>query len=284
MLDADVQTRPLAETPVNRDFAPIAYYFDVAMWSGRFNPQYRSVFHSLAEVSFGLVVGGVGIFLLALTGILVARAGKERLSRSAAGFCVAATGFTLMALELMVLLGFQAVFGYVYSQLALLIAAFMVGIAAGSGWALRAFPGALQSPDGRRQLAMLTWLQSLAAISPLLLYALLAGSAQLQSTLGIFAASHVVFPLLALLSGMLGGYQFPLASRIFFANSADGARGAGTLYAVDLAGACLGAVGLSVYLIPVFGFFKTALVMGVLNLAPAALALLSIFPKRPRPA
>ena len=42
-----------------------------------------------------------------------------------------------MGLEILLLLGFQAIYGYVYHQLAILIAAFMVGMAAGSGWALR---------------------------------------------------------------------------------------------------------------------------------------------------
>src|ERR1039458_8369568 len=30
------QLRPLASTPVNRDFAPVAYYFNVVLWSAQF--------------------------------------------------------------------------------------------------------------------------------------------------------------------------------------------------------------------------------------------------------
>ena len=97
-------------------------------------------------------------------------------------------------------------------------------------------------------------------------------------------AGQIAFPVLALLSGVLGGYQFPIASRVFFSHRAQGARHAGTLYALDLAGACLGAVAISAYLVPVFGFFKTALLIAVVNLAPAALAFLAAFPRRPRPA
>ncbi|MGA9627130.1 MAG: fused MFS/spermidine synthase, partial [Bryobacteraceae bacterium] len=33
MADLDRQIEPRPETPVNRDFAPVAYYFDVALWS-----------------------------------------------------------------------------------------------------------------------------------------------------------------------------------------------------------------------------------------------------------
>jgi len=84
--------------------------------------------------------------------------------------------------------------------------------------------------------------------------------------------SHIGFPALALLCGLLGGKQFPIASKIFFADSRRHGGSPGTLYAVDLAGACLGAILLSAYLVPVFGFLDTAWLMATVNLATAALA------------
>jgi predicted membrane-bound spermidine synthase len=53
------------------------------------------------------------------------------------------------------------------------------------------------------------------------------------------------------------------------------------LYALDLVGACLGAVVLSTFLIPVFGFLRAALFMAVVNLAPAGLASLWAFRRIP---
>jgi predicted membrane-bound spermidine synthase len=44
------------------------------------------------------------------------------------------------------------------------------------------------------------------------------------------------------------------------------------MYAIDLLGGCLGALVLSGYLIPVFGFWKTAGLCAAINLAPALLA------------
>ena len=46
-------------------------------------------------------------------------------------------GFTLLGLEVLLLLGFQALYGYVYQQLAILVALFMVGMAGGAWLALR---------------------------------------------------------------------------------------------------------------------------------------------------
>jgi spermidine synthase len=279
MADLGFELRPLAATPVNRDFTPVAYYFDVALWSKRFNRSYRQVFQSAASVSFRSVIIGVigatGLLLLAIAGALRWLSKEDQRSRPSAGFCVAAAGFTLMGLEMLLLLGFQAIYGYVYHQLAIVIAAFMVGMAAGSWWALRR-PKHTGGPMTLRADTMrLALLQALIAVSPLFLYALFLGFAQVRNAAGIFVVSQFAFPGLGVLAGLLGGYQFPVASRVFSFNSAHGERSAGTLYALDLLGACAGAIILSTYLVPVFGFLNTSLLMVVVNLAPAGLAFLS---------
>lgn len=276
MMDLDSQIQPRADTPVNRDFEPIAYYFDVALWSRRFNSSYRQVFRLVAAVPFRSVAIATALVFLGLAAAFrwVRRKGKRL--QSCAGYCVAATGFTLMGLEILLLLGFQAIYGYVYHQLAILIAAFMVGMAAGSGWALRKSVPASGLPTRRPDTVLLAALQALAAVSPLLLYGLLVWFAQVRNAAGIFIVSQFVIPGLAVLCGLLGGYQFPIASRVFFFNSKQGARSAGTLYALDLLGACAGAVVLSTFLVPAFGFFKTALLIAVVDLPPAGLAYLLV--------
>jgi spermidine synthase len=193
--------------------------------------------------------------------------------RASAGFCVAAMGATLIGLEILLLLAFQAIYGYVYHQLAILIASFMAGMAWGSWRGMR-------RPISHRDIRTLARLQVLAALSPLVLYFAFQALAVIQNRLGLVLASQIVFPVLALCCGFMGGYQFPLASRIFFAGSNREARSPGVLYALDLMGACAGALLFSVYLVPVFGFFKTALLMAIVNLAPAALARLAAWEAR----
>jgi len=200
-------------------------------------------------VDFRGLAGTVGALLL----VLVA---KKRRARTAAACCTAAMGFTLIGLEMLLLLAFQAIYGYVYQQLAVIIAAFMAGMALGSWLALRA--------PARRGIRTLVFLQIGAAIAPLLLCAVFE------------AVTPVLFPVLALLCGMLGGYEFPVASRIF------SGRSTGTLYALDLAGSSVGAVLFSIYLIPVFGFLKTAVLASMVSLAPAVMAMRSVFEPDPR--
>ena len=298
MLDMDTQIRPDPEgapaTPVNRDFAPVAYYFDVALWSSQFNQNYRRLFRAIAEVNFGTLLAAAGMVLALLVmggrlrwgrpspfvaGQCQRETGDKNRSpippRCAAsqftvGFCTAATGFSMIGLEMLLLLGFQAVYGYVYQQLAVLIAAFMAGMALGSWLELRR-----AAHGGMRVLAIT---QVLAAAAPLVLLRLFETIGRANSTLLTLVASQIAFPVLALASGILGGYEFAVASRIFFSGTRardDAPRHPGTLYALDLAGSCLGAVLFSAWFVPVFGFLKTALLSALVSLAAAAMAMLA---------
>jgi predicted membrane-bound spermidine synthase len=93
---------------------------------------------------------------------------------------------------------------------------------------------------------------------------------------------ETLFACMALAAGMLGGLQFTVASRIAVGaetafdvvqseQDITGLR-AGTLYALDLLGACVGAMAISGYLAPVFGFARAAAVMAVVAAGPAVLA------------
>jgi spermidine synthase len=360
MQDLQLQIEPQPATPINRDFTPIAYYFDVVLWSSKFRSTWRDLLESLARLRFGAVVGGValGLFGLALVVGLGERLRVARHRRSAdpadagsaqdgepgdpgsaqhgdpaeagspphchrstVGLSVAAMGFTLLGLEVLLLLGFQALYGYVYQQLSILVAVFMVGMAAGAWlsvsrplWWERPTPARVHGQDARAtageapalravvatrlfpgpsDYVKLALLQLLASLAPLVLYGLFVLLESVRSLAALLTISQMVFPVLALIAGLMGGYQFPLASRIYFAGSEEpripqggtevratssafnSTRNPGMLYALDLVGACLGAVALSAYLLPVYGFLRTAMLMAVVNLPPAGLAALA---------
>lgn len=275
LLDLDSQIRPLPETPINRDFAPIAPYLDIALWSARFDPNGRLLFHSLARMNLAGIALGSALALSVAAGLITRCRLKERRLRASAGFCVSAMGFTLIALEILLLLGFQSLYGFIYHQLSMVIAAFMVGMGLGAWRALRsgdAGAGFLAARSGMRSLALL---QCIAALSPILLVLLFGLLGRIQGRTSLWLVSQLVFPALALACGFLGGFQFPRASRIYLPISERAQVNVGALYALDLAGSALGAVIVSVYLVPVFGFLNTALLVGLANLAPAALAWLS---------
>jgi spermidine synthase len=276
MLDLQLQIEPLPTTPVNRDFAPVAYYFDVALWSTRYHRASTRWIEALASVRFERLLMATLVALASLLPLLwlwpAAAEGKTAArARRAAAFAAAAMGFTGLGLEILLLLGFQALYGYVYHELTILVALFMVGMAAGAWLELRSARGRRALP-ARRELLGLAGLQLLAAVSPLLLYGLLVELGRVGTAGGQRLASQMLFPALALVAGLLGGFQFLLASRVYFAGPRPGRHSPGALYGLDLAGACAGALALSVLLIPVYGFLRTAVLMAAANLAPAVLA------------
>ena len=266
MLQVREQLQPLPSTPVNRDFEPIAYYFDVVLWSTQFKLGYSRWFRAAAQIAFSDVIDAVLILLLFVAVLLAFVPARERRARSAAACCMAATGFTLMALQIFLLLAFQSVYGYVYQQLAILIAMCMAGIAFGSWLGIRRTCSSDSPPY--RAIATTQFLLALSAPVLIFVVSLLSKISGMAST---WLAAQLIFPALAALCGMLGGYQFPLATEIYLHDS-SGRSGLGTLYAIDLLGGCAGALVLSGYLIPVFGFWKTAWLSAAVNLAPALLA------------
>jgi len=267
------QLRPLASTPVNRDFEPIAYYFDVVLWSTQFKLGYSRWFRAAAHIAFTEVIDAVLVVLLLVAVLVAFVPPRERRARSAAACCMAATGFTLMALQIFLLLAFQSVYGYVYHQLAILIAMGMAGIAFGSWLGIRRIRSSERPPY--RTMTAIQFLLALSGPALMFVVGLLSKISGLAAT---WLAAQFVFPALAALCGMLGGYQFPIATEIYLYgedydndNARSGRSRLGTLYAIDLLGGCAGALLLSSYLIPVFGFWKTAWLSAAVNLAPSLL-------------
>jgi len=257
------QLQPLATTPANRDFSPIAYYFDVELWSAQFKPAYAVWLRTAAHVDFSNLLGAVLavlFFVAALLGLLPA---PQQRTRAAIYCCTAATGFTLMALEIFLLLTFQSIYGYVYHQLAILIALCMAGIAAGSWLSMRRIHRGDHSAC--RAVASTQFLLALSVPALMLVVSLLS---KVNGMTANWLVAQCVFPALAALAGMLGGYQFPMATEAFLQGS-SGQRRLGILYSIDLLGGCAGALALSGYLIPVFGFWKTAWLCAAVNLAPS---------------
>jgi spermidine synthase len=265
MAQVDEQLQPLASTPVNRDFAPIAYYFDIVLWSAQFKGGYSVWFRTLAHLSFTSVLTAV-LVALSIPAILLGLVGpREQRQRSAALCCTASTGFTLMALQILLLLAFQSIYGYVYYQLAILIGLCMAGVAFGSWLSIRRILVRDHRPC--RTMAVTQFL--LALSGPVLMF-VVGLLEKISGAPATWLAAQLIFLALAALSGMLGGYQFPTAIDVY--SNGNGQSKRGTLYAIDLLGGCAGALFLSSYLIPVFGFWNTAWLCSAINLLPALLA------------
>jgi spermidine synthase len=169
---------------------------------------------------------------------------------------VAGVGLAGMTLEVVTLFAFQVLHGYVYAEVSLIVTAFMAGLtmgAAGSNWLLG---GWLPAPERRAKWALICVQLAIGVYSGA--FALL-----LRVPIPVPA---LLFPLLALLGGMLGGMAFPLAL-VLVHDKGNAGHTTGTLYAADLAGGCLGALLGTALLVPLLGIPHTYAMIALVALA-----------------
>lgn len=179
-------------------------------------------------------------------------------------------GFAGMALELVLILAFQGLYGCAYGQLGLLLGAFMVGVAMGAHLSARS---AAQRTDLRMMLVLQTALGVLAAALAPVLGVLSSPAARVMPPW-----IALVIPLLSLCVGVLVGGQYPLAVAACSAPSrgVEPARTvAAGLYAFELLGAGIGALLATAVLVPALGLVATCWLVCALSMAALPLILLS---------
>ncbi len=196
------------------------------------------------------------------------------------------SGFAASALEVVLLLGFQILYGSVYRQLGVIVTVFMAGLAAGA-WVVGRAAGRAGIPpvdtesvatagsvfprqrfSGETGLAGLAF--GVAAFSVLLPF-MLAGLGRAGS--GTFALIGVQTAIagLTFLLAVLIGMEFSTACRMQFE---CGAATAARLYTADFVGAFLGALLPSTFLIPLIGVTPVCLLTAGLNVLGGAMVLL----------
>lgn len=228
---AAVRRAMTPDAPQNTDFNPILVYYDLRYWMSQF------------RVRFGVLEGALGLMLI--VGLLRARP---------VPFAIFTTGLAASALEVVLLVGFQVLYGCVYHQVGWIITMFMIGLGIGSFTMNRWLP--------RRRRKDLVWLELAVAVFAVGLPFVLMGLGRIESVPVQLVVSQVAVPLLALGLAVLVGLEFPLAGKADFCTvSGTAAR----LYTADYLGAALGALLVSTFLIPVIGVVAVCLLAAGLN-------------------
>jgi spermidine synthase len=249
---------------LNRDFHPVAYLARSKIWLSQFQDSDSSFLTVLTKTSFEklLVIVSLTIGLLVLLIRIIRFSNRFVYIKTTALLAILSTGLIGISLELILLIGFQVIYGYVYYQMVVLIGFFMFGLGIGAGFALKI----RDRFDLKRLLVFTT---TLSVILPLFLVL------ALQALAAYYSSSHFLvwtfFPFCALLGGSLGGFQFPLISQLFYQTSKQ--QNIGIIYAVDVIGACIGSIMLSGWLMPWFGIRNAAILVGMVGLLPLFLIL-----------
>ncbi|MDD3088888.1 MAG: hypothetical protein PHT95_02960 [Candidatus Omnitrophica bacterium] len=242
---------------LNTDLRPISYYFATVFWSTQFDtPALRRFFNTLDA---GIIWGAAGslIFLVSLFSLLK----KNGKKRYAALLAIAGAGFAGIVFQICVILAFQAVYGYVFYKIGVIVTSFMAGLVIGSFEARKSMDKG--APDKRA----LKTLQALLAGTSLLLPAVFVLFSKAETVWVCAIGAELIFPLMPVIFGFIGGMIFPIANRIVLDSRNDVGRVSGASNGMDLIGACAGALLASSVFIPILGIFQTCLIAGAFNLA-----------------
>ncbi|MGC9317717.1 MAG: hypothetical protein ACP5KN_06765, partial [Armatimonadota bacterium] len=121
--------REAADAPTNTDFRPVAYHLQMRLWARQFWPRAELGWLSGVDAAArGLAWGLIGLAVLAA--LTLGR--RESYRRIAVGAAILVIGLLEMAVQLAVLFAFQAIAGYLYHQIGLLMTLNMLGLALGA--------------------------------------------------------------------------------------------------------------------------------------------------------
>jgi spermidine synthase len=253
-------------SPVNRDFSPVCYFNGLRVWASQLHPVAERILtfadRNLGRPSWSHAAGMLLILLLVFFFCTRTLTGPILIS-------AAVTGGSLLTLEIVLLLAFQILEGYLYGELAMIISCTMTGIAVGAVF-IEPLVG-----RGRR---MNRWLIAVQFVLAFFFMSVLVGLHLTHESGAVSGCPSwrniIFFRGMALTGGILGGLHFSLASAVWAGDSGLEARVGARLYGADLAGAALGALTSTLLLLPLHGLLVTLGIFGILLLYSGALLML----------
>ncbi|MFO7849033.1 MAG: fused MFS/spermidine synthase [Spirochaetia bacterium] len=243
---------------INTDFRPLGLFYSISYWNALYSPAFGKVFNQFEKLSLPILASAIPAFLL-LYVLLRRRRGMH--PASGIPLCILTTGFAGMIFDLVVIFAFQSIYGYVYSWIGVLVAAFMAGAAAGAMLMTRAMD------RGKEGVRLFRWTEAGIILIAFVLPILFKAANDLAGTMPTLEALKILFLLVSFLCGFLTGTQFPLGNRVYLEYNPNVSTTAGLLYAYDLLGGWLGGIVGAVALLPVLGLTGSCVTIGMLKLA-----------------
>ncbi len=222
------------------------------------------IYWMLYLAGYRIAAGAASLAVLVMCGRWILGAlRRERADASGAQFnyltVITVCGFSAMAFELILVFAFQNLYGFLYYQIGLIIALFMVGLAFGgfvSNVLLRKDRIGLKTLIGI-EVAVVGY----ALVLPLLLVAF---SGEFIALLPL-ELSQTVFMSLILIAGILGGFIFPLVTALYFKKAPNTGATAGKVDSADHVGACLGALLAGTVFVPIIGIAASSIFVAFMN-------------------
>ena len=253
---------------INSDFHPLAVFFNLSYWNSLFSPYLTEVFKWYEQSSLTLSVTKIILVTIILATLFIK---MPRLSIHSITYSIFTTGLTGMIFSLAIIFAFQTLYGYLYHQIGLLIAIFMLGIASGSFLTTKRL-------DQIKKDSLLFLKTEIAIIlfSILFPFVFLIPSHHIENKIVYFILYGAIL-IMSFLSGMSIGLQFPLANKIYLRSQPEKGKigkTAGLLYAADLLGGFFGGLSGGILLLPILGLKETCFIMAMLKASSGVLFLL----------
>jgi spermidine synthase len=244
---------------LNYDFKPLGLFYSISHWNAIFTPYFGRLFRGLQNLNLQMFFV---LFVIFIAFFFLIRTRNRRFFASGIPLCVGTTGFAGMMFDLILIFTFQAIYGYVFSWIGLLVSFFMAGAAIGAMKITSLLPQIKNDTKFfiRIDLAIICF----SFILPFIFLIL----KPYLDTPGTFIFLRVLFLLLSFISGFLIGAQFPLANKIYFLKGRqDLSKTAGLIYSLDLLGGWFGGVVGGVLLLPILGLLGSCMVVVLLKLS-----------------
>jgi spermidine synthase len=248
------------EGGLNSDLNLKAYAYNLLMLSSHYSQGTARIFAFLSKRT-------IWITILLLLAVVILLSFRQRFTSKVREsptirilYGVATFGLSGISLEILIVFSFQIFFGYLYYKIGLLLALFMVGLAAGS------FIFSYYPESWTTRLKTLITFQIILACFCLAL-ALVVIYFHNRPTLAYDNFFYrEAFSLLSVVAGFIGGTHFPLANRLLLKKQTRVGPVAGLIYSVDLLGSFLGCLLVGLVFIPSVGILQTLLILALLNL------------------
>jgi len=211
---------------INYDFQPVFHLLQLKYWMDKINLKLLWPF-------FILIIPLILFFI---------KAGKVNLG-------LFTTGFSAASLEIIILISFQIIYGYVFQMLGIIITLFMIGLGLGAYFLFQ------RIEINIKLFSLVQYLIGIFAILISIVFFLI--DPQLNVII-----THTIFIILIFITGLITGLQFSFATRL---GKETVLLIAAKNYSSDLLGSAIGALLVVTFLIPFLGIFKVCLLIGILN-------------------
>lgn len=251
---------------INRDFHPIGVYYSVSHWNSLLSPSISKYFSSLDKLNlFNITLFFIIIYII----LLILKLTKIKIKHSGISLCIGTSGFTGMILDLSLIFIFQAIYGYLFNWIGLLVTSFMVGSAVGSLIILKYLK------KMKNKYKSFISIEILIIIYIILIPIIFILFTPHINTITLYNIFRIIILFLSFFSGLLIGMQFPLANHIYLTKNKNLSKSAGLFYSSDLIGGWLGGIIGGIILLPILGLLGTGLFTFLLKLTSLLIFLLN---------